>query len=87
MTVMSGNVETRFWDAGNQFSLPDSSLYAPVHLHIAEAAAGKKGGRQCPAAIFSDQLVRSIDRGVYGPTRIGALAGTVRWMKNNNIGP
>jgi short-subunit dehydrogenase len=43
-TVMAGNVETRFWDAADQFSLPPDSLYGPINSIIAEAAAGKKGG-------------------------------------------
>lgn len=80
MTVMAGNVETKFWDNGTEFSLPPRSLYAAIGSTIADAASGKQAGKQTTPARFAREIVEAVDAGNHGIVWKGALAGSVKWV-------
>lgn len=80
ITVMAGNVETRFWESRTEFALPPGSMYGPIASTIADAASGRLGGKQLPANVFSRGILNAVEAGRYGLVWEGALAGTARWV-------
>lgn len=80
MTVMAGNVETRFWADGSDFVLPSESLYTPIVSVIADAAAGSLSGKKTSPQSFSRELLGAVTAGGTGIVWKGGLAGSVKWV-------
>ncbi|KAI0409136.1 NAD(P)-binding protein [Xylaria palmicola] len=80
ITVMAGNVETRFWVDGSNFVLPPDSLYTPIVSVIADAAAGTLSGKRSSPESFARDLLRAVKAGGTGIVWKGALASSVRWV-------
>ena len=79
MTIVAGNVETRFWANESEFILPVGSYYKPIESSIADAAAGKKSGAQSKVDEFARQITEAVIAGGSGALWKGALAGSVKW--------
>lgn len=80
VTVMTGYIDTKFFDNAPEFHLPPNSLYKPVESNIADAGPGKNKVKKMDVDVFAERVVKDILRGTSGPIWRGSMSSVCKFV-------
>ena len=78
VTVMTGTVDSRFFDNSPEYKLPSTSRYMPMEKTIARTAQGEDLGSKMETAVFADTVVADLLGGANGKIWRGKTSSLVR---------